>query len=135
MAARNEHACDTTPLFTSPTNFRQTRAVHFPTRTAASPQGLGGFAALYPNCRKQKKLSCVYDMRHNFAFFLLFYFASPHAQKCKDNALPQAEAGRSRTTTQKRYLLTTLGILFTQNSRREASLGGSAAKPGVRLFD
>jgi len=29
--------------------------------------GAGGFAALYPNCGKQKKLSSVYDMRHNFA--------------------------------------------------------------------
>jgi hypothetical protein len=59
------HATPST--FTSPTNFQQTRAVHFPTRAAASPQGLGGFAALYPNCGKQKKLSYVYDMRHNFA--------------------------------------------------------------------
>jgi len=33
----------------------------------ASPQGLGGFTALYPKCGKQKKLSYVYDMRHNFA--------------------------------------------------------------------
>jgi hypothetical protein len=84
MAARNEHACDIHPLFTSPTSFRQIRAVHFPTRTAASPQGLGGFAALYPNCGKQKNLLLVYDMHHNFAFFLLFYFASQRAQKCKD---------------------------------------------------
>jgi hypothetical protein len=37
MAARNEHACDTTPLFTSPTSFQQTRAVTSNTH--------GGFAA------------------------------------------------------------------------------------------
>ena len=54
----------------------------------------GGFAAgvwparaLYPTCGKQKKLSYVYDMRHNFAFFLFFYFASQRAQKCKQRAL------------------------------------------------
>jgi hypothetical protein len=76
MAARNEHACDIHPLVTSPTSFRQIRAVHFPTRTAASPQGLGGFAALYPNCGKQKNLLLVYDMHHNFAFFLFLFCKS-----------------------------------------------------------
>jgi hypothetical protein len=67
-----ETSMHATPLLsiTSPTNFQQTRAVHFPTRTAASPQGLGGFAALYPNRGKQKNLLLVYDMHHNFAFFL-----------------------------------------------------------------
>jgi hypothetical protein len=88
MAARNEHACDTTPLFTSPISFRQTRAIHLSNRTAASPHGLGGFAASYPNCGKQKNLPRVNDMRHNFAFFFLFYFASHRAQKCKTTPLP-----------------------------------------------
>ena len=63
----------------------------------------GGFAAgvwparaLYPTCGKQKKLSYVYDMRHNFAFFLYLLFCKSPRPKMQDNALPRAEAGRSR---------------------------------------
>src|SRR5262245_45976827 len=92
MAARNEHACDTTPLFTSPTNFRLTRAVHFPTRTAASPQGLDGFAALYPNCGKQKKLSYVYDMRHNFASRRISILHDLIAENARTAALARSKA-------------------------------------------
>jgi hypothetical protein len=42
--------------------------------------GLGGLAAARPNCGKQKNLLLVYDMHHNFAFFLFFYFASQRVQ-------------------------------------------------------
>jgi hypothetical protein len=84
---------------------------------------LGGFAALYPNCGKQKNLLLVYDMHHNFAFFLFFYFASQRAQKCKDTALPRAAAAGWRMTMRKQYLLTTFGHPFGRNSRGEASLG------------
>jgi hypothetical protein len=122
MAARNEHACDTHPFFTSPSSFPTSPCSPlFEYVRRLRRRGLAAFAAAYPNCGKQKKLSCVYDMRHNFAFFLLFYFASQRAQKCKTTALPRAEAAGCRMTTRKQYPLTAFGHPSGRDSRGETS--------------
>jgi hypothetical protein len=67
------------------------RAVHFPTDAAVSPQGLSGFAALYPNCGKQKNLPRVYDMRHNFASHRLFILHDLISENAKTTALARAK--------------------------------------------
>jgi hypothetical protein len=68
-------------------------------RTAASPQGLGGFAAVRPNCGKQKKLSDVYDMRHNFASRCLFILHDLIAENAKTIALARAKVAGCRATS------------------------------------
>src|SRR5262245_42436406 len=73
--------------------------IHFPTHAAASPQGLGGFAALYPNCGKQKNLLLVYDMHHNFASFFSSILQVSEPKNAKTlGSLEQrrAEAARRR---------------------------------------
>src|SRR5262245_28068908 len=106
--------------------------IHFPTHAAASPQGLGGFAALYPNCGKQKNLLLVYDMHHNFASFFSSILQVSEPKNAK-TGLPRAEASRSRTGTRKRYLLTTLGILSGKTADAKHLLG-EAARPGRTTF-
>src|SRR5262245_439755 len=123
MAARDEHACDTPPLFTSPTNFQQTSAVHFPTHAAASPRGLGGFAAVCPNCGKQKKLSYVYDMRHNFAPHRISILHDLIVENARTTALARAKAADAARRGGNAPTCDILTMLFGRNSRGEASLG------------
>jgi hypothetical protein len=56
-------------------------------------RGLGGFAALYPNRGKQKNLLLVYDMHHNFAFFL-FLFCKSVSPKMQGHGAPSNRGGR-----------------------------------------
>jgi len=98
-----------------------TRAVHFPTRTAASPRGLGGFAAAYPNCGKQKKLSYVYDMRHNFAPHRISILHDLIVENARQQRLLE-KGGRCRARRRKRTYLRHFDLLFGRNSRGEASL-------------
>src|SRR5262245_26231239 len=122
MAARNEHACDTLHLSRRPPASDQP-VQQFPTRAAASPQGLGGFAALYPNCGKQKKLSYVYDMRHNFAPHRISILHDFIAENARTTALARAKAADAVRRGGNAPTCDILTMLFGRNSRGEASLG------------
>src|SRR5262245_57222854 len=111
MVARSEHACDTHPLFTSPTSFRQVRAVTFQ-HAAVSPQRVVGFAPCTPivvnNKTCRASMICVTILRYFFSSIL--QVDAP--KNARQRAPPRAEAGRSRTTTRKRYPLAAFGHSF-----------------------
>jgi hypothetical protein len=75
-----------------------------------------------PNCGKQKKLSDVYDMRHNFASRCLFILHDLIAENAK---MPRDE--------RKQHRLTAFGHPFRRNSRGEA-LPAGACEAGAYAF-
>jgi hypothetical protein len=81
-------------FFTSPTYFRPIRAGPLSNTHRGFAAGPWRLRHRMPQCGKQKKLSCVYDMRHNFAPPRLSFFAQPRAQKCKDNRASSSKGGR-----------------------------------------
>jgi hypothetical protein len=112
-----------TPILSSrrpPASDKSVQSI-FPTRAAASPQALGGLAA--PNCGKQKKLSFVYDMRHNFASHRISILHDFIAENARTTALARAKAADAVRRGGNAPSCDFLAMLFGRNSRGEASLG------------
>jgi hypothetical protein len=131
MAARNEHACDTPPLFTSPTNFQQTVQSTFQRTRRLRRRGL----AASPPCTqlsKQKNLPRVYDMRHNFASHRLFILHDLISENAKTTARARAKAADAVRRGGNARTCGILAMLFGESAEARHLLGEQQA--GVFYF-
>src|SRR5262245_33459963 len=135
MAARNEHACDTHPLFTSPTNFQQTGAVHFPTRTRRlRRRGLAASPPCTPIVVNKKtcraSMICVTILR--LVVFLFLHDLIVENARTTALARSRRQMPRDEAETP---LLATFWPCFSGETAEAKHLFGEAASRGVRLFD
>src|SRR5262245_36128164 len=133
MAARNEHACDTTPLFTSPTNFQQPVQSTFQHARRLRRGGLAASPPLTPivvnkkNCRTS--MICVTILR-----LIVFLFCMTSSSKMQGNS---ACSRRAADAVLGGGNAPTCDILtcFSGETAEAKHLFGEAASRGVRLFD
>src|SRR5262245_19682307 len=136
MAARNEHACDTHPLFTSPTNFQQTGAVHFPTRTRRlRRRGLAASPPCTPIVVNKKtcraSMICVTILR-----LVVFLFCMTSSSKMQGNRACASKGRQMPSDEAETHLVATFWPCFSgKTAEAKHLLGEAASRGGVRLFD